>query len=209
MNMIRRIVRIAAFGAVCMAGGYAGFLWSQTIDRGMHGAILGAGTALAALAGGLALQVLSKLDRLLDGADKFEIKAFVAPTYSYISDIRLRLVYAMMGAGICGVLTTGISVLLLKSEPMSLRQLGIASAVGYGSITFVLLFALRVIGLYLALDGFRRELFLAVEREKMRESELVALSETRADLIAGSEAESNPGAGRNRARATRPPQLAH
>jgi hypothetical protein len=172
-----RVIGLISTIVIAASAGYAAYVWRDLWPATAHGAVFTAGSLLSAAIIGIGAQVFAKLDRLIEAAERFPYET-TSRVYDYVSSARAWLSSWLVGAFV-GLMTTAACAYLLKDAAYAVGQITHATrltiAIGYASLLFVLLAAVRVLSAYLGLDHFRKELFRAIEDEKRRADTLRAM----------------------------------
>jgi hypothetical protein len=162
--------------AVCIAAGYAGYLWFESLGRDGTALVLGSSALLMTALLFLTKEVMAKLDKLIDAADKFEIDSFVGPIYSLVRAIRQRLVLRLGVAVLAGAANAGLAIAIPKTATIEWSSARLMAAIGFAALVFIVFYGIRVAGLLMELDDLRLRVTRAVESERDRAAMLLALN---------------------------------
>jgi hypothetical protein len=167
----KRVVRVLFNGAALAAAALGGLELHERIPHVIHAAVfLGAAGVSAALIL-FGTQVFGKLDKTLEGTEKFDTVR-TESAYQYVAGLRRRLVMWLSGASISFAAAAAVASILRDGSLVDDRP---AIVVGYLALAVIGLTAYRLVSAYLSLDGFRFELLTSMAREQKRADALKAL----------------------------------
>lgn len=173
-SSVHRATTIVSHALVCGGVAFLAFRLFRSWPREWHAGVLGASAALVTILSAVSMQVFGKYDRLLQDAEGYDVLR-MRQIYRFLSASRRRLVWLLFVVAGAGIYNAGAAILLPKTDAVSDSAARILASAGYAGITLVLLYAYRIVDVYLAFDGFRREVVEVIMQEKARIERLLEM----------------------------------
>lgn len=151
--------------------------YGMSLPQWLHAGIIGASAAFASLVAPAAFRILDKLSQIQRESEAIGQAARTNGIYDYVHVAKVELAIFLFIASVAGIVNGGIAF-VLAAKDSGITALGIARLVGlgYAALVFILLFAARVVRLFLHVDLFRKRLFNVVNAEKDRVAAVRAMT---------------------------------
>ena len=162
-----RIKVVLGYAVVAGTAATIAAFWAQDFPLYWHRAILGIMGGFAAVVSAPAFAVFTKLDGILKDSEQHDALQ-VKRIYSYVHDVRVRLLIFFLVAVFSGLTAGTISLLLASANADGIITRKWVLPLGYAGASLIVLFTLRIAHVYANLDRFRRRLFEEILAEKRR-----------------------------------------
>lgn len=172
MSRIRTVATVAYSAILCLSAAGAAYYLSP-LPKGVDLVVIGGSGAVMGGIIAVLNQMLGKLDRVQQDADKFEASRATA-TGRYLRSLRRRMLALFVATLVCGGFNTALAVALGKEWVTDVAA-GFVVPLAYGFVVAILLFAIRIVGVYLALDEFRDRLVRMIQNEEKRTKDMLEL----------------------------------